>query len=107
MAKEPSKKPAAKLESDPRLYRVDSVMGNITCGGKPLAGATVTVVKSKAVVVAGAGGDYIVELDPKKLGSRHHELVFAAPGCASVTREVVLPDKQQLRIDVELKASSK
>jgi len=90
------------MQSDPRLYKHNSVMGAVKSGGKPVPGATVTIVANQESFPVGPGGSYILVLDPAKLGSRPIELLFAAPGYAEQRHSVLVPENKQIRLDVEL-----
>src|SRR5215831_2682128 len=78
------------LESDPRLYKLNSVMGAVKSGGKAVPGATVTIVSSQENFPVGTGGSYILELDPAKYGHRPIELLFGAPGYAQQRHSVLV-----------------
>jgi len=95
-------KPSGGLESDPKLYKLNSVMGEVKSGGKPVPGATVTIVASQETFPVEASGFYILVLDPAKLGKRPKELLFAAPGYAEQRHSVLVPENKQIRLDVEL-----
>ena len=96
------KKASGGLESDPSLYQLNSVMGEVKSGGKAVPGATVTIVATKENFPVEAGGFYILVLDPAKLGKRPKELLFAAPGYAEQRHSVLVPENKQVRLDVEL-----
>jgi len=102
MGSNPKQQPGGQLESDPALYKLNSVMGVVSSGGKPVKGATVTILKTKESFPIGAGGDYIIELDPERLGAQGHELAFSAPGYVEQRHFVVVPENNQTRLDVEL-----
>jgi hypothetical protein len=95
-------KASGGLESDPGLYKLNSVMGEVKSGGKAVPGATVTIVATKETFPVEAGGFYILVLDPAKLGKRPKELLFAAPGYAEQRHFVLVPENKQVRLDVEL-----
>jgi len=91
-----------ELKPNPYFYKVNSVMGNITSGGDGVPNATVTIVQTGEVLQVEAHGSYSVVLDPVKLGTDTHELVFSAPGHKPLRRTVTIPDEQRIRLDVEL-----
>jgi hypothetical protein len=107
MAKSPSGEPAAGLQSDPHFYKLNSVMGVVTSGGKPVPGATVTIVKTNESFPVEATGSYVLVLDPARLGGRRHELAYAAPGHVEQRHFVYVPDNNQTRFDVELLPAKK
>jgi hypothetical protein len=98
----PADKPAGGLQADPRFYKLNSVMGVVTSGGKPVPGATVTIVKTSESFPVEATGSYVIVLDPERLGGRRHELAYAAPGCIEQRHFVYVPENNQTRHDVEL-----
>lgn len=89
-------------ESDPNLYKLNAVMGVVTAGDKPVPGAVLTVVATGATVPLSAQGTYIVELDPKELGTNVHELLFQAPGYKDQRHTVTIPENKRIRLDVQL-----
>ena len=95
-------KAGGRLESDPSIYKLNSVMGEVKSGGKPVPGATVTIVATKESFPIEASGFYILVLDPAKLGKRPKELLFTAPGYAEQRQSVLIPENKQIRLDVEL-----
>lgn len=102
MASNPPKKPTGSLQSDPRVYKLNSVMGEVTCAGRPVPGATVTILKTSESFPIDPSGSYVIVLDPVRLGGRGHDLVFAAPGYAKQQHFVLVPENNQKRLDVEL-----
>lgn len=106
MGKTPTQ-PAGNLQSDPYFYKVNSVMGVVTSAGKPVPGATVTILKTKESFPIDPSGSYVVVLDPAKLGGRRHELSFTAPGYAEQRLFVTVPENNQTRVDVELMPAKK
>lgn len=107
MASNTPKKPTGSLESDPRVYKLNSVMGEVKSAGRPVAGATVTIVKTKESFPIDASGAYVLVLDPVRLGARGHDLVFAAPGYVEQRHFVLIPENNQKRLDVELVPAKK
>ena len=95
-------KPNGGLQSDPRMHKLNSVMGEVKSGGKAVPGATVTIVATKESFPIDASGFYMLVLDPAKLGPRPKELLFAAPGYAEARHSVLVPENKQIRLDVEL-----
>ncbi len=95
-------KPTGRLESDPKTHQSNSVLGAVMSNGKPLTDATVTVVQTKEKFAVGTGGSFVIVLDPKALGTRHHKLVFSAPGYKDQAQEVFIPENNQTRLTVEL-----
>jgi hypothetical protein len=93
---------ASSMQSDPKLYKLNSVMGEVTSGGKAVPGATVTIVATKESFPVEESGFYILVLDPAKLGKRPKELLFAAPGFVEQRHSVLIPENKQVRLDVEL-----
>ena len=102
MGAKPTGKPAGKLEADPRVYKLNSVKGTVLAGGKPVPGATVTILKTGESFPVPTTGSYVIVLDPVKLGGRGHELVFSAPGYAEQRHFVLVPENNQAYLDVEL-----
>ena len=102
MGSNPTRNPAGGLQSDPHFYKLNSVMGEVTAGGRPVAGATVTIVKTGESFPIDASGSYVLVLDPVRLGGRRHELAFSAPGHAEQRHFVLVPENNQTRLDVEL-----
>jgi hypothetical protein len=102
MKSKPENKASGTLESDPGIYKLNSVMGEVKSQGKAIAGATVTIVATGEKVPIEASGFYILVLDPAKLGKRPKELLFAAPGYAEQKHSVLIPENKQIRLDVEL-----
>lgn len=100
-------KPASGLEADPRVYKLNSVMGSVLSGGKPVPGATVTILKTGESFPIDPTGAYVLVLDPVKLGGRGHELAFRAPGFAEQRHFVLVPENNQAYLDVELVAVAK
>jgi carboxypeptidase family protein len=94
--------PNPGLRSDPRMYKINSVMGEVTAGGQPIPGATVTVVQTDEKIAVSESGTYAVVLDPVRLGTDTHELLFAAPGHKDQRRKVTVPANNRVRLDVEL-----
>jgi len=90
------------MESDPNLYKLNSVMGEVKSAGKPVPGATVTIVATGEKIPIEDSGFYILVLDPAKLGKRPKELLFAAPGHTEQRHSVLIPENKQIRLDVEL-----
>ena len=95
-------KPSGTLESDPNMYKLNSVMGEVKSAGKAVSNATVTVVITGEKFPVEASGFYIIVLDPAKLGKKPKELLFSAPGFADQTHSVLIPENKQVRLDVEL-----
>ncbi len=95
-------KASGGLESDPNMYKLNSVMGEVKSGGKAVPNATVTIVATGESIPVEAGGFYILVLDPAKLGKKPKELLFAAPGYAEQKHSVLVPENKQVRLDVEL-----
>jgi len=95
-------KPAAGLESDPRVYKLNSVKGTVLAGGKPVPGATITILKTGESFPIDPTGSYVLVLDPVKLGGRGHELLFSAPGYAEQRHFVLVPENNQAYLDVVL-----
>jgi hypothetical protein len=102
MGSNPKQQPAGNLESDPFFYKLNSVMGEVTSGGRPVPGATVRIVKTSESFPVEASGSYVIELDPERLGGRRHELAFSAPGYVEQRHFVLVPENNQTRLDVEL-----
>lgn len=102
MGTKPTGKPAGKLESDPNVYKLNSVMGEVLSDGKAVAGATITIVKTGESFAVQPSGFYVIVLDPVKLGARGHDLLYSAPGYVSQQHFVVVPENNQTRVDVEL-----
>jgi hypothetical protein len=98
-------KVSGSLESDPNLYKRNSVMGEVKSAGKAVPGATVTIVATGEKFPVEESGFYIIVLDPAKLGKRPKELLFAAPGFAEQKHSVLVPENKQVRLDVELVAA--
>lgn len=96
------KQPTGSLESDPYFYKLNSVMGEVMSGGKPVPGATVRIVKTSETFPIEASGSYVIELDPQRLGGRRHELAFSAPGYVEQRHFVLVPENNQTRLDIEL-----
>jgi hypothetical protein len=90
------------LEADPFFYKLDSVTGAVLANDKGIAGATITVVSTGETMTVEDSGAYVLVLDPEKLGGRKHELLFSAPGYKDQTHTVEVPEKNQIRLDVEL-----
>jgi hypothetical protein len=101
MKTDPTRQPAG-LESDPQFYKLNSVMGEVTSGGKAIPGATITVVKLNETVAVEKDGTYVLVLDPERLGSDTHELLFSAPKHKPKRHTVTVPANNQVRLDVEL-----
>jgi hypothetical protein len=95
-------KASSGMQSDPKLYKLNSVMGEVKSGGKAVPGATVTIVATTESFPVEASGFYILVLDPAKLGKRPKELLFAAPGYAEQRHSVLVPENKRVRLDVEL-----
>lgn len=98
-------KPTGKttgLESDPYFYKLNSVTGVVTSAGKPVPGATITILQTGESFPVEASGTYVLVLDPERLGKRGHELAFSAPGYVEQRHVVVVPENNQTRLDVEL-----
>jgi hypothetical protein len=102
MGSKPAGKPRGGLESDPYYYKLNSVMGTVTSGGKPVAGATVMIAATGESFPVGPSGEYVIVLDPVKLGGKGSELVFRAPGYVEQRQYALVPENNQIRIDVEL-----
>jgi hypothetical protein len=90
------------LQSDPQFYKLNSVVGQVTTGGKAVSGAKVKHVASGKVFDVLDNGTFVIVLDPKELGSNKHELEISAPGCRSVKRKIEIRENNQVRMDVEL-----
>ena len=95
-------KPSGTLQSDPKMHKLNSVMGEVTSGGKAVPGATVTIVATGEHFPVEPSGFYILVLDPAKLGKRPKEILFAAPGYAEQRHSVLVPESKQIRLDIEL-----
>src|SRR3974390_1808008 len=95
------------LQSDPNMYKLNSVMGEVKSGGKAVPGATVTIVATGESSPIEDSGFYLLVLDPAKLGKQSHELLFAAPGYAEQRHAVWVPENKQVRLDVELMPATK
>lgn len=95
-------KPGGTLQADPKMYKLNSVMGEVTSRGKAVEGATVTIAATGEKFPIEPSGFYILVLDPAKLGKRPKELLFAAPGYAEQRHSVLVPENKQIRLDVEL-----
>ena len=93
---------AKSSKRNPKFSQVNSVMGNVTSSGAANVTATITVVQTNETVEVPMPGSYSILLDPEKLGTDTHELVFSAPGHAEVRHTVVIPDQKRERLDVEL-----
>lgn len=102
MKSKPDNKPDRAMQSDPKMYQLNSVMGEVKSGGKAVADATVTIVATGEKFPVEAGGFYILVLDPATLGKRPKELLFAAPGYEEQRHSVLVPENKQIRLDVEL-----
>jgi hypothetical protein len=107
MGSNPKQKPSGSLQADPHFYKLNSVMGEITSGGRPVKGATVTIVKTSESFPVEESGSYVIVLDPVRLGGRRHELAFSAPGYAEQRHFVLVPENNQTRLDVDLVAKKK
>ncbi len=90
------------LQSDPKMYQLNSVMGEVKSGGSVVSGATVTVVATGENIPVEPNGFYIVVLDPAKLGNKPKDLIFKAPGYAEQRQSVLIPENKQVRLDVNL-----
>ena len=90
------------MQSDPKFYKLNSVLGEVKSGGKPVPGATVTIVATKESFPVDADGFYLLVLDPAKLGKGPKELLFVAPGYVELRRYVSVPENMQVRRDIEL-----
>jgi hypothetical protein len=95
-------KPSGKLESNPNVYKLNSVMGEVLSEGKAVTGATITIAKTGESFSVQPSGFYVFVLDPEKLGARGHELKYSAPGYAVQRHFVMVPENNQTRLDVEL-----
>ena len=95
-------KASGGMQSDPKFYKLNSVLGEVKSGGKPVPGATVTIVATKERFPVDADGFYILVLDPAKLGNGSKELLFSAPGYVEQRRYVSVPENMQVRRDIEL-----
>ena len=103
MGSKPTQKPPTGLQSDPHFYKLNSVMGEVRCAGRAVPGATVTIVKTGESFPIEPSGQYVLVLDPQKLGgARGHELAFRAPGYVEQRHFVMVPENNQTRLDVEL-----
>ena len=77
-------------------------MGEVTSGGKPIPGATITIVKLNETVAVEDNGTFVLVLDPERLGTNTHELLFSAPRYKPQRHTVDIPANNQVRLDVEL-----
>jgi len=102
MKSKPNNNAGGSLQSDPKLYKLNSVMGEVKSGGKPVPGATVTIVATKESFPVKASGFYILVLDPAKFEKGPKELLFSAPGYTEQRHSVWVPENNQARLDVEL-----
>ncbi len=102
-----SQEQAGELESDPRLYKINSVIGEVTSKNLPIPGATITVVATEEEHAVAKNGTYVLELDPERLGSNTHELLFSAPGYKDQRHTVTIPQDKRIRLDVELEPKSR
>lgn len=100
-------KPATGLQSDPHFYKLNSVMGEVRSDGRPVPGATVTILETGESFPVEASGSYVIVLDPERLGGRGHELAFRAPGFVEQRQFVLVPENNQTRLDVELVAEKR
>ena len=96
---------ATGLEADPQFYKRNSVLGTVTSGGKPVPGATITIVKSGEEHPVNETGTFVIVLDQESLGTRQHELAFSAPGFAEKRETVYVPMNKQVKLDVVLEAA--
>ena len=94
--------PTNTMESDPKTYVLNSVLGSIQCDGKPVANATIKIVQTGEIIEVDESGAFVVELDPKKLGTNMHRLVFSAPGFADQEHKLGIGDNDQVHLNVEL-----
>ena len=93
---------SAGLESDPTFYRRSSVMGEVSSADGIVPNATISVVSSGETHSADETGTFVVVLDPEKLGTRQHELVFSADGFRDHREVVYVPKDKQVKVRVVL-----
>lgn len=92
----PVTEPDTGREGDPELQNLHSVHGFVTSGGSPLAGATLTVVKTGKAYELDSDGGYRVSLDPGD-----YEVTFSAPGHRSHTQTVTVVEAgTELNVDL-------
>jgi hypothetical protein len=90
------------LQADPFFYKRNSVICEVMSGGKPVPGASVTIVATGETFPIGTSGVYVLVLDPAKLGKRPHEIAFKAPGYVEQRRSVLVPEDKQIKLVIEL-----
>ncbi len=99
---DPNMKPTG-LEADPHFYKLNSVTGSVLgAGDRAVPGATITIVGANERVPVEPSGVFVLVLDPKRLGTDTHELLFSAPGYEDQRHTVKIPTNNQVRLDVVL-----
>lgn len=90
------------FKANPVTHKRNAVIGAVTFNDRAIPGATITIVQTSESIPVRESGAYTVVLDPEKLGTNTHELVFSAPGYKDERRTVTIPEWERIELDVEL-----
>lgn len=89
-------------KANPLTHKRNAVLGAVTFEDRAIPGATITIVQTNETIPVRESGSYTLVLDPAKLGTNTHELVFSAPGFKDAHRTVTIPEWEAVELDVEL-----